>query len=57
MGSHTLTGNAATVAKGKPLGTMAPQDWARTLDLMKQYQDVTTDLPATAFYTNQFVER
>ena len=44
-------------AKGKPLGTMAPQDWVRTLDLMKQYQDVTTDLPATAFYSNQFVDR
>ena len=44
-------------AKGKPLGTMAPSDWARTLDLMKQYQDVTTDLPATAFYTNAFTEK
>jgi len=44
-------------AKGKPLGTMAPQDWARTLDLMKQYQDVVTDLPATAFYNNQFVDK
>ncbi|MBV8652064.1 MAG: sulfonate ABC transporter substrate-binding protein, partial [Alphaproteobacteria bacterium] len=42
---------------GKPLGYMAPQDWTRTLDLMKQYQDVTTDLQASAFYTNQFVEK
>ena len=43
-------------AKGKPIGTMAPSDWARTLDLMKQYQDVTTDLPAASFYTNRFTE-
>lgn len=42
-------------SKGMPLGHMAPQDWTRTLDLMKQYQDVTSDMPATAFYTNQFV--
>jgi NitT/TauT family transport system substrate-binding protein len=44
-------------AKGKPLGYMAPQDWARTLDLMKQYQDVATELAPTAFYTNQLVEK
>ena len=44
-------------AHGKPLGYMAPQDWTRTLDLMKQYQDVTTDMQASAFYTNQFVEK
>jgi NitT/TauT family transport system substrate-binding protein len=36
---------------------MAPQDWARTLDLMKQYQDVATELAPTAFYTNQLVEK
>jgi NitT/TauT family transport system substrate-binding protein len=44
-------------SKGTPLGNMAPQDWTRTLDLMKQYQDVTSDMPATAFYTNQFVAK
>jgi NitT/TauT family transport system substrate-binding protein len=43
--------------KGKPTGFMAPQDWSRTLDLMKEYQDVKTDLPASAFYTNRFVEK
>jgi NitT/TauT family transport system substrate-binding protein len=35
---------------------MAPEDWKRTLDLMKQYQDVQTDLPAEQFYTNRFVK-
>jgi NitT/TauT family transport system substrate-binding protein len=37
-------------------GVMAPEDWTRTLDLMKQYQDVQTDLPADKFYTNRFVK-
>jgi NitT/TauT family transport system substrate-binding protein len=37
-------------------GVMAPEDWKRTLDLMKQYQDVQTDLPAEQFYTNRFVK-
>ncbi len=39
----------------KRLGFMMPEDWARTLDLMKRYQDLTTDMPATAFYTDSFL--
>ena len=38
-----------------PLGEMAPADWQRTLDLMKQYQDVKTDRTADSFYTNAFI--
>lgn len=44
-------------SKGKPLGYMAPADWASTLDIMKKFQDVTTDLQPTDFYTDQFVEK
>ncbi len=44
-------------SKGHTLGYMAPSDWARTLDLMKKYQDVSTDMQTTAFYTNVFVEK
>jgi NitT/TauT family transport system substrate-binding protein len=40
-----------------PLGEMAPADWQRTLDLMKQYQDVTTDRTADSFYTNDFIAK
>ena len=32
-----------------------PADWETMLDLMKQYNDLKTDQPATAFYTNDFV--
>ncbi len=38
-----------------PTGEMAAADWARTLDLMKTYQDVKTDLPAGTFFTNAFI--
>lgn len=43
-------------SRGKALGYMAPADWSLTLDLVKKYQDVTTDMQPTAFYTNKFVE-
>lgn len=38
-----------------PIGQMEAADWQRTLDLMKQYQDVTTDKPADSFYTNALI--
>ncbi|MBS0562403.1 MAG: ABC transporter substrate-binding protein, partial [Proteobacteria bacterium] len=38
--------------KDKPVGWMSPDDWSDTLALMKQYQDLKTDLPATAFWTD-----
>lgn len=36
----------------RPIGWMAPEDWAETLALMKEFQDLRTDLPAEAFFTN-----
>ncbi|MBV8836361.1 MAG: ABC transporter substrate-binding protein [Alphaproteobacteria bacterium] len=35
-----------------PIGVMQASDWAMTLDLMKTYQELKTDLPADAFYSN-----
>ena len=39
----------------KRLGWGPPEDWQSTLDLLKQYRDLQTALPATAFYTNEFL--
>ena len=41
----------------KPTGYIEPEAMARTLDLLKQYGGVKTDLPATAFYTNEFFKK
>ncbi len=37
------------------LGEMSPADWQQTLDLMKEYQDIKTDMPADTFFTNAFI--
>jgi NitT/TauT family transport system substrate-binding protein len=37
------------------LGYMMPEDWSRTLELMKRYQELVTDKPPTDFYTDEFV--
>jgi NitT/TauT family transport system substrate-binding protein len=39
----------------KRLGYNVPQDWEEMIDLMKKYNDLKTDKPATAFYTNDFL--
>lgn len=44
-------------APNAPTGEMSAADWARTLELMKTYQDVSTDQKAEAFYTNAFVPK
>jgi len=36
----------------RPIGWMAPEDWAETLALMKEYQELRTELNADAFFTN-----
>ncbi len=41
--------------KDKRLGYNVPADWDSMLALMKQYNGLKTDQPATAFYTNDFV--
>ena len=35
-----------------PMGQMHPGDWDMTVRLMKEYQELKTDLKADAFYTN-----
>lgn len=39
------------------IGFMPPSDWQMTLDLMKEFQDLKTDLPANAFYTNDLLPK
>jgi NitT/TauT family transport system substrate-binding protein len=36
-------------------GWMVAADWEETLALMKEYQDLRTDLPASAFWTDAFM--
>ena len=39
----------------KRLGWGPPGDWEATLEVLKKYRGVETNLPATAFYTNEFL--
>jgi NitT/TauT family transport system substrate-binding protein len=41
--------------KDKVLGLNVASDWDDMLALMKKYNDLKTDQPATAFYTNDFL--
>ncbi|MBN3801924.1 ABC transporter substrate-binding protein [Paraburkholderia sp. Ac-20336] len=50
---HVFQGLATNTS---PTGYMNPTDMEKTLDIMKRYAGVKTDLPATAFYTNQFIK-
>jgi NitT/TauT family transport system substrate-binding protein len=40
----------------KKLGLHVASDWDDMLSLMKKYNDLQTDKPATAFYTNDYVK-
>jgi len=51
----SLTLLASPANPSAQLGEMAPTDWQQTLDLMKEYQDIKTDMPADAFFTNAFI--
>ncbi len=42
--------------KGR-VGFGAQKDWEQTLALLKQYRDVQTDKPWTAFHTNEFLPK
>jgi NitT/TauT family transport system substrate-binding protein len=42
-------------SEGLPLGHFAPQDWADTLALMKQYQDLDTDISSDVLFTNEYL--
>ena len=39
----------------KPLGWMAAEDWSATVDTLRKYGGVTSDLNPTQLYTNEFV--
>jgi NitT/TauT family transport system substrate-binding protein len=39
----------------KRLGYNVPQDWEDMIELMKKYNDLQTDKPVSAFYTNDFL--
>jgi NitT/TauT family transport system substrate-binding protein len=39
----------------KRLGYNVPSDWSDMLALMKDHNGLETNMPATAFYTNDFV--
>ncbi|MCG6205279.1 ABC transporter substrate-binding protein [Rhodopseudomonas sp. HC1] len=41
--------------KDKPLGWIAPEDWRATVETLKAYGGVTTDLDPSQLYTNEFV--
>lgn len=41
----------------KPVGFIDAPSMQKTVDLLKQYGNVKTDSPATAFYTNDFVAK
>ncbi len=45
------------LTKETPMGHIDTAEMQKTLDLLKQYGNVKTDLPATAFYTNEFVSK
>lgn len=44
-------------APNAPMGQMQDGDWAMTLQLMKDYQELKTDLPTSGFYTNQYLPK
>jgi NitT/TauT family transport system substrate-binding protein len=42
-------------SKDLPIGQFAAKDWSDTVELMKTYQDLQTDMKPEEFYTNDFV--
>jgi NitT/TauT family transport system substrate-binding protein len=42
--------------KDKPMGWGSDKDWSAMLALLKEYQNLQTDRPATSFFTNDFVQ-
>ena len=41
--------------KDRVLGLNVPSDWENMLTLMKDFNDLETDQPASSFYTNDFL--
>ena len=44
-------------APSAPFGQMQDGDWSMTVQLMKDYQELKTDLSAGSFYTNQYLPK
>lgn len=44
-------------APSAAIGFMPEADWKMTLDLMKEFQDLKTDMPVTAFFTNDLLPK
>ena len=44
-------------APNAAVGVMQAVDWKMTVDLMKAYQELKTDLAADAFYTNDLLPK
>lgn len=41
--------------RGKPLGWMSDKDWEETVQVLRQYGEVTTSLDPKQLYTNEFI--
>lgn len=50
---HVFQGLATNTT---PTGYMNPADMEKTLDIMRKYGGIKSDMPATDYYTNQFVK-
>lgn len=50
--AHLETANT----KGKPMGWGSTDDWNKTVELLKTYQNLVTDKAGDSFFTNAFVE-
>ncbi len=48
---------ASPATEGKPIGWGALSDWEATEKLLKQYGNLETDKPASAFFTNGFLPK
>jgi NitT/TauT family transport system substrate-binding protein len=51
----TLSVLYSSANKAHVLGMNVPSDWENMLNLMKEFNDLETDQPASAFYTNDFL--
>jgi NitT/TauT family transport system substrate-binding protein len=51
----TLSVLYSSANKDHVLGMNVPSDWENMLNLMKEFNDLETDQPASAFYTNDFL--
>ena len=55
--SPTCPTSSSPATEGKPIGWGALSDWEATEKLLKQYGNLETDKPASAFFTNDFLPK